>query len=192
MRAICCLICVGLNRMLIFNGRCGNDKNNGAMTFRNQSIIGYSIVSFQSLQYVKNICVLELDTLFSDGHSLISTNLSFGNDFKVKNRVPSNTKTRKPRLPEEKRLNVVENLNCIKMQCLLTDIIQARQVSDSVSKEEVNTFCSQFSEIFNESTELNSCSNKNNTSTTTKNVQKAMVWVPVWAVTQRISPRKES
>ena len=45
------------NSMLIFNGRCGNDRNNGAMTFRNQSIIGYSIVSFQSLQYVKNFCV---------------------------------------------------------------------------------------------------------------------------------------
>ena len=45
------------NSMLIFNGRCGNDRNNGAMTFRNQSFIGYSIESFQSLQYVKNFCV---------------------------------------------------------------------------------------------------------------------------------------
>ena len=47
-------------------------KNNGAMTFRNQSIIDYSII-------------LELDSLFSDGHALISINLSFENDFKVKN-----------------------------------------------------------------------------------------------------------
>ena len=52
------------------------------------------------------------------------------------------------------------------MQCLLTDIIQARQISDSVSKEEVNKFCSQFSEIFNES--ANCCNNNNDTGTTKK------------------------
>ena len=91
------------NNMLILNGRCGNDKNNGAMTFRNTSIVDNSIVSFQSLQYVKNFSVLELNSLFSDGHALISTNSSFKNDFKVKNRFPKNTKTQKPRLPEEKR-----------------------------------------------------------------------------------------
>ena len=88
------------------------------MTFRNQSIIDYSIVSFQWLQYVNNFSVLELGSLFSDGYALISTNLSFENDFKVKNRVPKNTKSQKPRLPEEKRLNFVENLNRIKMQGL--------------------------------------------------------------------------
>ena len=55
------------------------------MTFRNQSIIDHSIVSFQSLQYVNDFSVLELDSLFSDGHALISTNLSFENDFKIKN-----------------------------------------------------------------------------------------------------------
>ena len=83
---------------------------------------------------MKNFSVLELDSLFSDGHALISSNLSFEKGFKVKNRVPKNTKTRKPRLPEEKRLNSVENFNHIKMQCLSTDIVQAMQISDSVSK----------------------------------------------------------
>ena len=67
---------------------------------------------------MKNFNVLELDSLFSDGHALISTNLSFKNDFKVKNRVPKNTKTRKPRLPEEKRLNFVKTLNHIKCSAL--------------------------------------------------------------------------
>ena len=32
------------NRMLILNGRCGDDKYNGSMSFRNQSVIDYSIV----------------------------------------------------------------------------------------------------------------------------------------------------
>ena len=98
------------NSMLILNGRCGDDKSNGSMTFRNKSVIDYSIVSFQSLQFIKSFRVLELGTLFSDGHSLISTSLCFKYEFKVKKIVLINTKARKPMLPEEKRTNFIENL----------------------------------------------------------------------------------
>ena len=45
------------------------------MSLRNQSVIGYAIVSFESLQFIKEFSVLELDTLYSDGHVLISTKL---------------------------------------------------------------------------------------------------------------------
>ena len=110
------------NSMLILNGRCGDDKFTGSMTFRNQSVIDYSIVSFQSLQFIKAFRVLELDALFSDGHSLISTSLCFKNDLKVKKSVPINTKAQKPRLPEEKRTKFIENLNRIKIQSLLANI----------------------------------------------------------------------
>ena len=102
------------NSMLILNGRGGDDKFNGSMPFRNQSVIDYSTVSFQSLQFIKSFRVLELDTLFSDGHLL--TSLCFKNDLKVKKSVPINTKARKARLPEEKRTNFIENLNGIKIQ----------------------------------------------------------------------------
>ena len=102
------------NSMLILNGRCGDDRFTGSMTFRNQSVIDYSIVSFQSLQFIKSFRVLELDALYYDGHSLISTSLCFKNDLKVKKSVSINTKARKPRLPEEKRTNFIENLNRIK------------------------------------------------------------------------------
>ena len=50
------------SNMLILNGRCGDDKFNGSMTFRNQSVMDYSIVSFQSLQFLKSFRVLELIT----------------------------------------------------------------------------------------------------------------------------------
>ena len=36
------------NSMLILNSRCGDNKFNGSMIFRNKSVIDYSIVSFQS------------------------------------------------------------------------------------------------------------------------------------------------
>ena len=123
------------NSMLILNGRCGDDKFTGPMTFRNQSVIDYSIVSFQSLQFIKSFRALENDALFSDGHSLISTSLCFKNDLKVKKSVPINTNGRKPRLPEEKRTNFIENLNRIKIQSLLANITQTSQTTDSLSKE---------------------------------------------------------
>ena len=64
-----------------------------------------AIVMLTILKFIKSFRVLELDALFSDGHSLISTSLCFKNDLKVKKSGPINTKARKPRLPEEKRTN---------------------------------------------------------------------------------------
>ena len=52
------------NSMLILNGSCGDDKFTGSMTFRNQSVIDCSIVSFQSLQFIKTFRVLKLDECF--------------------------------------------------------------------------------------------------------------------------------
>ena len=128
------------------------------------------IVSFQSLQFIKSFRVLELGALFSDGHSLISTSLCFKNDLKVKKSVPINTKALNPRLPEEKRTNFIENLNCIKIQSLLANITQTSQTTDSLIKEKVNALCNKFSEIFNES--ANSCNNYNNGSSTANNNKK--------------------
>ena len=102
------------NSMLILNGRCGDDKLNDSITFRNQSVIDYPIVLFQSLQFIKSFRLLELDALFSDGHSLISFSLCFKNHLKVKKCVPINTKARKPRFPDEKRTNLIKYPNHIK------------------------------------------------------------------------------
>ena len=102
------------NGMLILNGRCGDDKFIGSMTFRIQSVIDYSIVSFQSLQFIKSFRVLELDALFFDGHSLISTSFCFKNDQESKEKCTNKYQSTKPRLPEEKRTNFIENLNRIK------------------------------------------------------------------------------
>ena len=81
-----------------------------------------------------------------------------------------NTKARKPRLPEEKRANFIENLNRIKIQSLLSNITQTSQTTDSLSKEKVNALCDKLCEFFNES--ANSCNNYNNGSNTANNNKK--------------------
>ena len=51
-----------LNNSFILNSRCGSDKNVCAMTFRNQSIIDYSIISHQALELLHMFKILELDS----------------------------------------------------------------------------------------------------------------------------------
>ena len=47
------------------------------MTFHNGSIIDYSIVSHHALQFISMFDTLEVDPLFSDGHSLLNPTLCF-------------------------------------------------------------------------------------------------------------------
>ena len=61
------------NNLLILYGRCGEDKGRGEFTFRNISVIDYSIASTYALEFVKDFKITELDCLYSDGHSLLST-----------------------------------------------------------------------------------------------------------------------
>ena len=91
------------NNLFILNGRCGSDKNVGAMTFRNQSIIDYSIVSHQALQFVKMFKISELDPLFSDGHSLLLTTLSFSQMLAPCRNKENQKRKTKPKLPEDKK-----------------------------------------------------------------------------------------
>ena len=64
----------------------------GAMTFHNLSVIDYSTVSHHALQVVHMYEILEVDPLFSDGHSLLSTTLCFFSKFYIEYKQVSQTK----------------------------------------------------------------------------------------------------
>ena len=125
--------------MLILNGRCGDNKLNGYRSV----ILLIQLCHFNRYNF-KSFRVLELDALFFDVHSLISTRICFKNDKKVKTSSPINTKARKHRLPEEKCTNFIENLYRIKIQRVLANITQTSQTTDSLCKEKVNTLCKEF------------------------------------------------
>ena len=59
----------------ILNGRYGEDKNVGAMTFRGISVIDYVISSSKAIQFLNNFKVSDLDSLYSDGHALPSLDI---------------------------------------------------------------------------------------------------------------------
>ena len=60
------------NNLYILNGRFGRDKTEGKLTFRNQSLIDYTICSFNCLKLLKDFEVIDTDPIYSDGHALLS------------------------------------------------------------------------------------------------------------------------
>ncbi len=64
------------NNLFIFNGRVGQDKNIGKFTFRDQSVIDYTLGTVDVLKLVSDFIITETDALVSDGHSILSTTLN--------------------------------------------------------------------------------------------------------------------
>lgn len=64
------------NNLFIINGRFGQDKGIGSATFRDKSVIDYTICTAESFGFLHEFEVIELDQLFSDGHTLLSWSLS--------------------------------------------------------------------------------------------------------------------
>ena len=67
--------CINDN-LFILNGRYGQDSTEGKFTFRDQSIIDYTICSFSCLKLLLDFEVIETDNLLSDGHALLSWSMS--------------------------------------------------------------------------------------------------------------------
>ena len=140
------------NNLFILNGRCGTDKNIGAMTFRNLSVIDYSIVSQHALQFVNMFEILEVDPLFSDGHSLLSTTLCFSQSSILNTKkYPKQNIKGKPKLTEDKKTIFVQNIDRSKLNDLYNFIQDSSKNYNSVNKDNINSMCLKFSEIFHES-----------------------------------------
>ncbi|MEW8546031.1 MAG: endonuclease/exonuclease/phosphatase family protein [Candidatus Thiodiazotropha sp.] len=64
------------NNLFIVNGRVGKDKNIGNKTFRDQSVIDYTLCTADCFYLLQQFEIIELDEFFSDGHSLLSWSLN--------------------------------------------------------------------------------------------------------------------
>ena len=139
------------NNLVILNGRCGDDKYVGATTFRNCSVIDYSIASYQSLSHVNNFRIDEVDNLFSDGHSLLTTELNFDNKLKNASKKTCKQNQSKPRWKLEQKSNFVNNLDRNKIADLHSFILDKNLNTDTITKDDINTICGTISDIFSDS-----------------------------------------
>ena len=140
------------SHICILNGRCGEDKYIGNFTFRNTSIIDYSIASAEAINYVDNFCVTELDTLFTDNHALLTTTLKFENisENSQIHRVCTQANKR-PKWDENKLKDFIQNIDVDKLSRVNISLEIAHRNVDSVNNACIDDICSQISNIFTDS-----------------------------------------
>lgn len=63
--------------LFILIGHCGQDKGIGSFTFRDISTIDYALSSFESLTCIQDFSIHLMDSLYTDGHSLIKSSFNF-------------------------------------------------------------------------------------------------------------------
>ena len=141
------------NDLFILNGRCGKDKEMGAFIFKNSSTIDYSIFSTESLKFVADFDIKELDALYSDGHSLLNTTLKFRNLVIEKPLQTKETPNQQRKWQPNKKYEFAFNLDDVKIDEIWLNLQQAHDDTPNVNKEVMNDFCSKIGNIFLESKE---------------------------------------
>ena len=137
------------NNLIILNGRCGQDKETGAYTFKGISVIDYTIASTEVLKYIDCFEVRTLDPIFSDGHALLSTTLQLKNK---QYQIPKANKhpkgSQRPKWSANKSAQFSTNINNEQVNDIKTYIENARHDMVNVNKETMNNICGKIADIF--------------------------------------------
>ena len=144
------------NNLYIVNGRVGSDKNVGNFTFRNTSVIDYILSTANCFQYFMNFEILEVDSLFSDGHALLALTINTSYNTKeisvkyVKERVNSQTKTnnKPPKWQDSLSIKFVENIN---REHLISIENKINTNTEKMSRSKINEIAQDIGRLFDES-----------------------------------------
>ena len=134
------------NNLFIVNGRVGKDKYLGAPTFRDKSLIDYTICTAECFAWLSDFEIIELDAIFSDGHSLLSWSLQ-AEGLRTYNNSNSNNeaKNTKPkfRWSENTKEQFIAQIN-------LAEVLHVKQKLDTLepNSENINRYTNEISTIF--------------------------------------------
>ena len=133
------------NNLFILNGRFGKDKNLGKFTFRDQSLIDYTICSFDCFMLFSDFEVIDTDAILSDGHALLSWSIHEA----VYADVPSQhlrTQTSYKKWDEKSSTVFLNNLPTEEIQKLYTEL--------SPTKRSINETTLEIASIFSRTAEV--------------------------------------
>ena len=122
------------NNMIILNGRYGKDKTVGRVTFRDISVLDYSIASLHGLHLLSDFEITELDYLFSDGQTLLSFKLNIEQNISKLHATKQPTSERVSKWNEKDGHKFIENINVEKNTCNRTAIISTNHRRRNRSK----------------------------------------------------------
>ena len=123
-------ICIN-NNLFILNGRFGKDKMTGNFTFRKQSLIDYTICSFNCLTLLEDFEIIETDSLLSDGHSLLSW--SINTYFKAPEKHEETTHSTHKKWDSKLRDDFLNNISWEKLNELYLNLEPSKQSIDQTS-----------------------------------------------------------
>ena len=164
------------NNLIILNGPCGSDNSKGAFTFRNCSVIDYSIASHNFLKHVQDFNVIDLDPIFSDGHSLICTTFCFKHFVPVCYIEPTdiNQAPSRPKWKPENKHQFLNSLDKNKINDLYHKLQESERNLNNVTKQTVTDMCNIIPNIFVDAN--NSIHNGSNPTQTYYNEQTQRQW----------------
>ncbi|XP_053405613.1 uncharacterized protein LOC128558990 [Mercenaria mercenaria] len=130
-----------INNVFIINGRLGNKPSN--LTFRNVSLIDYLLSSISAYKFLYEFNVTNVDSLMSDGHSLITFKLI------INQKITHDTSMSKPKNPKwDQTLSHTFNEN-ISFEDITATVSQMQASNpDDVDQNMIDNVTSKLSDIF--------------------------------------------
>ena len=135
----------------ILNGRYGDDKNIGAMTFRGLSVIDYVLTSTKATQFLHKFKISDLDSLYSEGHALLSLD--------IRTHIPlnHNATRQQPHDGPISRINVTE-FECFKNSINQQEIDELKRTLENADSnctcETINGAIKNICDLFRESADI--------------------------------------
>lgn len=144
------------NNLLILNGRFSQDAEKGKFTFRDQSVIDYTISSNKGFQILTYFEIEDLDRIYSDGHALLQMNLTLKptdviktNEIRDESRADQNyIKTYK--CDQQKLPQFKDNIDPTKIEKLKRYL---DTIGPNVTQTGMNEITSKLCDLFEESAE---------------------------------------
>ena len=140
------------NNLFIVNGRVGKDKGVGRRTFKDISMIDYTLCTADCFTFLKHFEVIELDSIFSDGHALLSWSLDVKHSTCDRQYPTPNLTNPRIKWSESKRDMFVSHIDMQDVQSLhetLDTLIPSNKSLDEISHTLAKIFNSAASRTFN-------------------------------------------
>ena len=131
------------NNLFILNGRTGKDKHRGNFTFRQASVIDYTLASVDSLKLLKDFDIIDTDPIFSDGHSILQLTTACCGQPRRSPTTPEENRPGRAKWHETLAQSFCDNIDQSHVTSILRDL-------DSLTpnKQNINEMTERISHIF--------------------------------------------
>lgn len=136
------------NNLFLLNGRMGQDRDIGAHTFRNKSVIDFVFATAECFSSISDFYIAETDTLFSDGHNALHWEILLPSKTAVPkiNRIHGNIS---PKWQSDKSDVFKNNINVAAIHNL-SAILDNQQITQST----IDDIASELQHIFQNAAEI--------------------------------------